>query len=146
SDDGAGLPLWHSAYWHKCELESIAPYANEPSFVETIGLRRCSSAARSSARPSSKVSESETVGQPKRSKRTCRHAWRFTSGCKRRSRPLSASRSNAQRWMAPGRVQRPCSQAKFGRAKREIGTAAYGPPLKITLRLKSHMMISAQLR
>src|SRR5262249_11230888 len=32
--------------------------------------------------------------QPKRSNRACRHAWRFTSGRGRTSRPLNASRSN----------------------------------------------------
>ena len=44
-----------------------------------------------------KGSESETVGQPKRSMSTCKHAWRFASGCGLRSRPLNASRSNAHR-------------------------------------------------
>src|SRR5262245_27919619 len=35
-----------------------------------------------------------------------RHAWRFTSGCRRRSRPLNVSRSNAHRWIVPGLSER----------------------------------------
>ena len=42
------------------------------------------------------------AGEPKRSNMACRHAWRFTSGWSRRSRPLNASKSNAHRWIAPG--------------------------------------------
>src|SRR5262249_54790268 len=37
SGDGTGLSLGYSTDGHKRELESIAPYANEPSFAETIG-------------------------------------------------------------------------------------------------------------
>ena len=59
-------------------------------------------------------SKTEMAGQPKRSNRACRRAWRFTIGCRRRSRPLNASRSNAQSRIAPGRAHRTCSLAKFG--------------------------------
>src|SRR5215470_4571294 len=64
------------------------------------------------------------AGQPKRSSRACRHAWRFTSGCGQRSRPLSASRSNAHRWIVFGLVQRTCSLAKFGRPSASLATTS----------------------
>jgi hypothetical protein len=78
------------------------------------------SAARSSARPSMKVSDGRTAGQPKRSNKACRRAWRFTSGCGRQSCSLRPSRSNAHRWIVPGLVQRTCSLAKFGRSSRSL--------------------------
>ena len=84
---------------------------------------RCS-ATRSSARPSSKDSESEMAGQPKRSNRVCRRAWRFTNGRGRQSSPLRASKSKTQRWMAPGLVQRTCSLAKFGRPSASLATTS----------------------
>src|SRR5215471_9069437 len=68
----------------------IAALANHPS-------RPRFSATRSSANPSSNGSDGETAGQPKRSRRTCGHAWHFTGAWRRTSRSLNASRSKIQR-------------------------------------------------
>jgi hypothetical protein len=51
-------------------------------------------------------------------------AWSFTSGCNRRSRPLTASRSNAHKWIVFGLVQRTCSLAKFGRPSASLATTS----------------------
>jgi hypothetical protein len=64
------------------------------------------------------------AGQPKRSSRACRRAWRFTRGCGRRSRPRNASRSNTHRWIVFGLVQRTCSLAKFGRPSASLATTS----------------------
>jgi len=98
---------------HRAHRDAYSPFLRGPAArprVAALGYPRT-------------VRTTRRRGRAKRSRRAaCRTARRFISGCRRKLRPLNASRSNAHGWIVPGVVQRTCSLANFDRASASLAT------------------------